>query len=49
MNHQVSTRGRKHNEFVLNPSIFKEVYEDIDKYHGSVKALLAPKKASRIK
>ena len=49
MNHQISTRGRKHNEFVLNPSIFKEVYEDIDKYHASVKALLATKKASRFK
>ena len=49
MNHQVSARGRKQNEFVLKPSICKELYDDIDKYHASVKVLLAPKKASLIK
>ena len=49
MNHQVSARSRKQNDFVLKPSICKELYEDIAKYHASVKVLLAPKKAILIK
>ena len=49
MNHLVSPRGRKQNEFVLKESICKELYGDIAKYHDSVKVLLAPKKAMHCK
>ena len=43
LNHQMSVEGKKQNEFIMKPKLFKELYTETDGILPSVKYCLAPR------